>query len=297
MSPRVLILWNPSARRASRQAALARWLERQDGVVVRQTTSRTQARLLARAAAARGVPLVLAAGGDGSAAAAAMGLVGAGSRTRLGLLPLGSANDLARLLGVPLDPREAFDAQLGCRSRRMDVLELTHDRRRRVVLNVVAIGNGAVVSEGASRATKRRWGHWAYLRSAAHVIRSLQRWEIDLRRDEGSRERRSILTFVVANGPRSAGGIAVAPGAEPFDGLLDVVSLQDAPPTEIAAVIARLLLADEMRGDHVISWRGSRVRLLAREPMPLAADGDPLPAALRIDVRVRKAALRVVALR
>lgn len=286
----MLILWNDAARGARRAAALRRSLSSSPGVDLVVTRSALHASRAARAGAARHA-VVVAAGGDGMIASVAGGLVG--TRARLGILPLGTANDLARTLGIPLDPALAAEALASPATRRLDALELTAGSRRRIVVNMIVVGNGARVTRRATSQVKSRWGPWSYMRGAAGVLRGLRRWRV--RMTLGRRVVEHVaLSVAFANGPTTAGGLRIAEHADPADGRVDVVTLDDAPPAAMTAILARLVVGLSIEGDHVKSMRARRVDLACGVPIPLSADGEPLGTVRKLSVRVLPGALRVV---
>ena len=287
----MVVIWNPRARRAEKLRALRGRLESERGVEVREATSRRQTSALAMAAARRGARIVVAAGGDGTVSAVASGLAGAGAS--LGVLPLGTANDLARTLGFPHDPEAAWVGLHRTTVRRMDCLELRSEGKRRLVINMLVAGNGADVTAETTRKIKSRWGPLSYMRGAARVLRHVKRWPVRLVVDGEPPVVGAMLTFAVGNGPRAAGGLEFVPGANPADGRLNLVVMMDAPGAEIAAVAARLVLGGAPKGKHVLALDGTTLHVSSTRPFPLSADGEVLWHARRMRMRVLKGALRV----
>ena len=139
----------------------------------------------------------------------------------LGLVPLGTGNDLARTLGIPLDPAAAARALLAGRPR---LLDLVVDDEGGVVVNVVHLGVGAEAAAKAS-ALKDRLGPGGVRRRQrggrcrrdrlAPRGRGRRRPRCDVDRE--------VLMVAVANGRTIGGGAELAPDASPDDGLVDVV--------------------------------------------------------------------------
>ena len=216
---------------------------------------------------------VVLAGGDGSVHLLAATLHRRGELSAddpIGLLPLGTGNDLARALDIPLDPEEAAAVLLTGRTRPLDLIV---DNESGVVVNVVHLGIGAEAAEQAS-ALKDRMGKAAYaVGSAVAGIRE-QGWSLRVEVD-GSvvHDGEPVLMVAVCNGRTIGGGAEISPDAVPDDGLLDVVIATSTGP------LARLGFGVAMRsGEHVDredvqTFRGREVTV-SGEAFPSNADGE-----------------------
>ena len=127
------------------------------GVDVRVKLKKSIARKDARRAAKQGCRLVLAAGGDGTVAAVAQGLIG--TSATLGILPLGTYNNTATSLGIPTDLHEACALIAAGVERRVDVGEVraTGKRKPVVFLEIGAVGLPATVTALGQHLEKGRW--------------------------------------------------------------------------------------------------------------------------------------------
>ena len=257
------------------------------------------ARALAEQAVRDAVDVVVAAGGDGTITEVADGLVATGDAETgpaLGVLPLGTGNDLARSLAVPLDPAGALAALDAGRTAPLDVIAVwIAGALHGYAVNVAAGGFSGRVDEHMSAETKERWGPLAYLFGAAKALPDLAGYETTLAYDDLTAERIDALNIIVANGRTCAGGKRVAPCADPHDGLLDVVVVRYAPLLDLAGVAARLALGgDYVDGDRVVARRVREVAIHSDPPMLFNVDGELLPEARDIRFRTLPGALRVV---
>ena len=136
------------------------------------------------------VDAVIVGGGDGTLTMAADGLVD--SQLPLGILPLGTANDLARTLNLPLDPIAAAEVIAAGHRRRIDlgVVNGTH------FFNVATVGLGVGVTRRLSRERKSRWGVLAYLFTAARVVLRARPFAADIRTETETIRVRTVQVTV-----------------------------------------------------------------------------------------------------
>jgi len=242
---------------------------------------RADAEVQAAAAVADGVAAVAALGGDGAAHAALQAVAGTG--TPLALLPAGTGNDLALALGVPPDPVRAAralaeDVATGD-VRRMDAVR-TGDRWWATVL---CCGFDAAVTH---RADRLRWpsGPRRYDLAILAELARLRPREVTLAVD-GVTARHEVTLVAVGNTGWYGGGLRIAPGADPADGLLEVVVV--GPVSRRELVRTRPQLAAGAHVDHpaVTVLRGREVALDG-PGLSTYADGEPVCALPAVSVCV-----------
>lgn len=157
---RLIILLNPSAGRnnAGREIRIALELLRAAGVQFELQESRSAAHLLelAQQAQEEKPDLIVSAGGDGTHHYVINGLQGSG--IPLGLLPIGSGNDFAKGVGVPLDLRAAAAALLRGRVREVDLARVG----AAVYACIAGVGFDSVVTRYANERVRWMGGSWAY---------------------------------------------------------------------------------------------------------------------------------------
>ena len=171
----------------------------------------------------RGSRRVVVAGGDGSlhAVVAALHRRQELSDTILGLIPLGTGNDFARGVGIPLDPEDAAQLVVKGDVRPVDLIV---DCVGSVVVNNVHIGVGAQASRKASK-WKKRLGRVGYPIGAAlaAVNPPFVRLRIEVDGEEVADFAHPILMVAIGNGPTIGGGAEITPEATPEDGKVDVM--------------------------------------------------------------------------
>jgi YegS/Rv2252/BmrU family lipid kinase len=216
---------------------------------------------------------LVVAGGDGSVHQVVTALHRRGALTGdrpLGLVPLGTGNDLARTLGVPLDPTEAARAVLTGRPRALD---LVTDDAGGVVVNVVHLGVGAEAARKAV-ALKERLGAAAYAVGSVAAGAGATGWHLRVSvDDEVVHVDGPVLMVAVANGRTIGGGAEIAPDALPDDGLLDiVVATSTGLPARLGFAVA-LRDGGHVERDDVTVVRGRTVTVTG-DPFPVNADGE-----------------------
>ncbi len=234
---------------------------------------------LARQAVEEGFDVVVAAGGDGTISEVLDGLVRAFFSGALGILPLGTGNDLARTLGIPTPLEAAMAAIRADRRRRLDLLHLTGpDGLDRYGINASVGGLASEVTSELSEATKRLLGPLAFVASSLLRVGEIRVHEVDVRWDDAAAERHQAVALVVANGRTAGGGRHLAPQANPEDGLLDVVLVHPGTAVAYADIAARLVAGDYTRHPGVIHRQARRLALTADPPMAFNLDGEPVAA-------------------
>jgi YegS/Rv2252/BmrU family lipid kinase len=166
---------------------------------------------------------LVVAGGDGSLHAAVDSLYRLGrlAQPTIALIPLGTGNDFARGLRIPLDPVRAAAVVLDGRPTGVDILL---DDKDGVVVNVAHAGVGADAGMEA-RPFKARLGRLAYVAGALIAAVRTQGHLLQVRADDQvlADGTRRVLQVGIGNGPRVGGGTRLAPDADPTDGLADVL--------------------------------------------------------------------------
>ncbi len=276
-----LVLWNPGARQTGTQQRVREELELRPGCSVRETRTREEAFDVIREEVEKGAQRVIAAGGDGSANVVFQGVYEADAldRVTVAILPLGTGNDLARTLGMPLDPLDAIDVVFSPTTTAVDVLLAHWDGQHRVVGNMATAGNTGRFIEHLTSDMKQRWGPFCYLRGVIDVAFDLEVFDIEVIFDEEPPVSRSLLNIFCANGPSTGAGMPVAPTARVDDGLIDVVMIHDGTAGEIVGLAASYVLSDYIEHELVEHRQVRRVRFEGPAPMPLSIDGDMLDAA------------------
>jgi diacylglycerol kinase (ATP) len=237
-----------------------------------------------RAACGNETRTVVVAGGDGTVNSALPLLLE--RRVTLGILPLGTANDLARTLELPTDPVEAAEVISAGHTRCIDV----GTANEQYFLNAAGLGFSATLNRELGAKTKTVLGPLAYALGALRQWRKQRPFTVVVN-IEGTVRRHRVIQLTVANGRFYGGGATAHASACIDDGLLDVLLLLPRPLHHYVVRLARL-----KRGAHgggpIVTYRGERLSLETRRPRDISTDGEASTATPAV-FRVYKRALNV----
>lgn len=229
--------------------------------------------------------IVVAVGGDGTVSEVARGLLG--TDKVLGIIPCGSGDGLALHLGISRDPAQAVKTlNQGCVAR-IDVGQMDGSP----FFCTAGVGLDAAVSLDFAQSRKRglntyittAWEDWKHRSPGNYVIET----------DTGSWAGKALFV-TVCNANQWGNQAQIAPKASLCDGLLDVTVVQPFSTLEIPDLAARLMAGKADTSRHVLTFRGSRVRVHRDHPGAAHRDGDPFEAGTDLNLSILPGALQVV---
>jgi len=278
MHTRALLLINPRARRGAEaleaQACLrARGLE---VLAVRLGESFTLPEIIQKERAH--IDRVVVAGGDGTLNLALQGLAGAG--LPLAVLPLGTANNLARTLNIPTTLPEACHLAAHGARRTIDLGWVNG----RYFFTTASLGLSVEITEALTQQTKRRWGVLAYGVAASRALAKARPFHAEITWNGGSRHSRTIQV-VVGNGRHYGSALTVAEDATIDDARLDLYSLEIRHWWELVALVPALRRGRQGEKRSVEALRATEFEIRTRTPLDINADGEicsQTPARLRV---------------
>ncbi|PSK98060.1 diacylglycerol kinase [Murinocardiopsis flavida] len=289
MTPRIALLVNPASgsRRAGVAAmSLVRAL-RAHGARVTIAAGRSAADSVRFAGemAARRPDALVAVGGDGLVHAAVQGVVGTG--VPLGVVAAGTGNDIARSFGLPRAPGDAAEAIIAGAVSDVDAVRVG-DRH---FLSVLACGFDSRVNARVS-AFPLRMGRASYVVGTLAELRTLA--TIPFRVDvDGTVLSAEGVLVAVGNTDSYGGGMRICPGADPADGLAEVVFVRAASRARLLRFFPRVFTGSHVDLDEVTVLRGKRITISADTEVEAHADGEPL-ASLPLTCEVVPGAVRVL---
>lgn len=270
---------NPALREAVDEQRQAGML-----ITVRATWEGGDAADIAEQSKAMGITHVIACGGDGTVSEVMNGLMRLphDHRPALGIVPLGSANDFATSLGLPLEPGQALAAAMTLSSHPIDVIRVTAGKEGEATtsyyINMTTGGFGAEITSSTPKTLKRMLGGGAY-----SLMGALKAWRHRSYRGtlhwDGKEERASLLLLALGNGRQSGGGQVLAPRAKLDDGRLDVLLVKDfSSVTELTKLIGEL---------QDFPYDGKFVRYFTTSQLTVTTQADDPPWPLTLDGEAR----------
>jgi diacylglycerol kinase (ATP) len=268
----MLIVFNPVAGRR-RAALLWRVLDVLVANGVRLDLAETHraghAEALARDAARRGEPMVVAAGGDGTIAEVANGLMG--SATRLGVIPLGTANVLAHELGLPFAPKAVAAALAFGRTCRLWPGQANGANGTRLFVQMLGVGFDAQVVHNVPFPLKRAFGKGAYVLQSMRELARYKFPTIRLRVDDAETEAASVI---ISKGRLYGGSFHLATGAVPAEPGFSVVLFDRSGPAAAILYGAALPMNLLGRAPGVRHIRAQQIDFSQNKAVPAQSDGD-----------------------
>jgi YegS/Rv2252/BmrU family lipid kinase len=230
------------------------------------------------------VDCVILGGGDGTLNAALPGLLDTG--LPLGVIPLGTANDLARTLNLPLDAAKAVEVIAAGNLHGIDVGQVNDIP----FLNVASIGFGVDLTRALTQDAKRRWGVFGYPIAALRVLRRMRPFHVTVRIGE-TVHRSKTMHLAVGNGRHYGGGMTVSEDAAIDDNRLDVYSLEVPNAWALLKILPSMRIGRHGRWSEVQTMAGQTVVVETSRPRSVNADGEIVtrtPAHFRVLPRVLK---------
>jgi YegS/Rv2252/BmrU family lipid kinase len=285
--PSLLVVINPNASRAEDAlAALTEWFaENTDAVLVIAHKKRDLKKILK--AHGPDADRIVIGGGDGTLSKALPTLLKL--NRPLAVLPLGTANDFARTLGLPADPLQAAKNTLNGREHTVDV-GLANGKP---YLNVASVGVASEVIKRQSKALKRSWRVLAYAISLGRAVRRLQPFIAELEIDGRPRWSAVVYQVSVANGRYHGGGLTVAEDAAIDDGKLDLYVVYPGTFWQLVTCLTHLRFGLMRKPSVLDRGAAARVKLMTARPRDVDADGR-LATTTPAEFTLRHKALKVI---
>jgi YegS/Rv2252/BmrU family lipid kinase len=243
----------------------------------------------AREAADDRFDLVIAGGGDGTVSGVAHGILKSGETPAIGIIPLGTGNGLARILGLPMDPGGALSAMQRGKIVQLDALDvISHDT---TCLLFLGAGLDAEINSDADAEQKTRLGFLAYVRAALRNLRGRRNHQVSLIVDGQERQLQAHTVSVFNATHLELLGVDIGPDAHPHDGIAEL-SVMASPGFwplvgQLLRIARRTASRPELEPVHTL-------KLTAEPPMLVQADGDVI-GETPVEVRIKPGALHFIA--
>lgn len=213
--------------------------------------------------------LLIVCGGDGSVSSAAVAVMESG--LPMGIMPMGTANDLARTLGIPMDLTRAADVIVAGHLRKVDLGTVNGH----AFFNVASIGLSTQLAQKLDPELKRRWGRVGYAIAAGRVLTGATPFKAKIRQ-QGQSEETQVSTYQIAvgNGRHYGGGNVVEETASIDDGRLDLYSLELKNLWQLALMMRSFRSGTHGAWKEVRTARCVEFDIETAVPMPVNTDGE-----------------------
>jgi len=228
-----------------------------------------------------GVDRLLVWGGDGTVRRCIDTIVAEEAKVELAILPAGTANQLAKQLGVPLGLREAVDVALHGLLRPIDVGVINGQ----AFAVMAGTGFDALMIRDAGDGAKDRLGRLSYIRAGVRNLRTSGA-DVTVRVDGRKWFEGRATCVLVGNVGRILGGVDVFPDARIDDGLLDIGVVTAQHRTDWLRVGVRAVLGRIDSSPLVQITQGSSVKIRLDRTMPWELDGGDQPRAKKFEISV-----------
>ena len=215
-----------------------------------------------------GFTRIIAMGGDGTVNEVANGLLG--SNAALGVIPAGTGNDFARVMGIPCDPVDAVRVLPQGVERMIDVGRVADGR---YFVNGLGIGIDAQVARDVL-AMERLRGAPAYIYAAVKEVFRFEAFPVRLE-GQGIAEDLRCISLGVSNGKYCGGGFMLAPRATVDDGLIDVAAIGDFPKVERLFRLPQARAGKHLKLSQVRYVQVPRITLASEAKLIAHMDGEP----------------------
>ena len=291
MVDRALIIRNPAAGRGRARKSWPSISKRLSGFAFDEavTTRPGEAGAIAEKAKHS---LVIAYGGDGTVHEVVNGLMRGGAKAALGVIPVGSGDDFAKMLG----PGDCIEKILEGKKRKFDVGKITSNGETRYFANGMDIGFGAHGARNVASVPRFLTGLGAYLAALVLTLVRYPLLEVRIRLDDGPERALTTVMAALMNGTTFGGSFRVCPDARADDGELDVLIVDALGRLEILGLVPRIMRG-EHAGDPRLELRRARTATIESAlPLLVEADGEiAFDGARRLEIALLPGALAVLA--
>ncbi|MCA1058858.1 YegS/Rv2252/BmrU family lipid kinase [Rossellomorea aquimaris] len=235
---------------------------------IRVTQGEGDARAFAREACEKKFDFLVAMGGDGTINEAINGMAEQEHRPLFGIIPLGTVNDFARALNIPMKPEEAINIFKENHVQKTDVGKIND----RYFVNIVAVGALAEASFSTPDEQKSKIGPLAYIIEGMKKMKEKQPFNLKVLSDHDWEGEALLMLVALTN---SVGGMeTIAPNAKVNDGQLHVFIIKDMAMPKFLLLLPKILLGELAESEHVHYLKVNNLQAESEYEMIANVDGD-----------------------
>ena len=228
---------------------------------------------------------VVAVGGDGTVAEVAAGLLGTGCP--LGIVPAGTGNDYRRSLDISDDIVSAVETVIAGKTRKADTVKING----RTFLNIVTVGLDVEVVKRAPK--YKLFGEASYTLAAIDRAFFAKQSHAKIITD-GNEEEKDFLLFAAGCGAYYGGGMNPLPGADPYDGLLDLCLIDKVSTLKILSLLPKYKIGAHIDLPIAHFSRAKNIKIISEMPLSVNADGEVLPPIYELEYQIEPGNLTVL---
>ena len=235
---------------------------------------------------------MVACGGDGAVHEVVNGLMRGGAKSTLGVIPLGSGDDFAKMLG----PGDFAEKLSRGKAKSFDVGRITADGEVRYFANGMDIGFGAHGARNIELVPRFLTGLGAYLGALVLMLVRYPLLRVRMQIDHGPMAEIATVMTAVMNGSTFGGSFRVCPDARIDDGLLDLMVVEPVGRLEILGLVPMIMRGTHGSDPRLKISRIKRIEIQSEAPLLVEPDGEiAFAAARRLEIELLPGALRVLA--
>lgn len=288
--PEVLLIYNPKAGINSmiNEASVRKFFEAKGlSLTILHTMYQGHATQIANeAASCEKYELIVAAGGDGTVNEVANGIIN--SKQKMGIIPLGSGNGLARELGIPMKMSKSIPLLVKLRSRKIDAFVLNKES---VGFNIAGVGFDAEIAHRFGKVKKR--GLWSYVRLTLNSIFRFKYITLSYKRDNKTHQKK-VFVFCIANSRQFGNNAFIAPTAQLDDGQMSIAIIRPFPWWYTPRLAWRLFAGDIYKSPYYECFNTSKLKVEVLNSENWHIDGEPVKMKGKVSIKVVPEALDVV---
>lgn len=294
-SNRIKLIANPVAGDAVEEAdqlkMVTGYLEKYGLTVdVVLTKPKEEATPVARRASKKGYKVVVAMGGDGTIEAVMRGMIG--SKIRLGIIPSGTENNIAKSLGIPTDLEEACALIASDSTLKLDIGQVkTKNGKKFNFFEMASVGLSAAIYPDANKVAN---GKLSRIKdTAVTFFHQETKPKVSLTFNDESKDEVETMLVMVSNTPIFGKNFNVAPEASLQDGLLDISVYPEFSKAELIRYYAAVMDGGYSGDKKVHHYQARKLKIKTSPKLDVMADGVALGKGT-VTIKVRPGALRVI---
>ena len=244
-----------------------------------------QGTVLSKEAVDKAYDIVVASGGDGSVNEVARGLIG--SKTLLGIIPVGSGNGLAHHLQIPVNLIQAIELINKTKTINIDTACIND----KLFVSIAGIGFDALVAKKFTKVKRRGFLSYFKIIAKEYPKYKPQKYEINI---DGKQFTRTALFISFANSDQFGYNTLIAPKAKIDDGMIDVCIVKKAPVIELPFLAHLLYWKQIDKSKFIETIKGKEIKIKQENKLIVNIDGDPVKLEKDIEVKINPLSLKII---